>query len=202
MSKSQVQRFPFSVNLKLIFSLLDKVYWQEVFQPICLTPEPCIYLYILITCCQMRSPFIACRHVYLPQAPNAKVRSRSSYFDMTVTLWDIENYLSPLLVHRSHPAETHYFPLRLAPHRDILLHTHSPAPYIDTAMSGRGVYLDLLSSGGDNCRADVITLEIAWTATAGRWASRYFTTIISWAIGIVSLIMLELWRISDEGVGE
>ncbi|KAK0190614.1 PGAP1-like protein-domain-containing protein [Armillaria mellea] len=111
-----------------------------------------------------------------------------------------ENYLSPLLVHGSHPVETHYFPLRLAPNRDILLHTHSPAPYIDTAMSGRGVYLDLLSSGGDDCRADVITLEIAWTATAGRWASRYFTTIISWAIGVVSLIMLELWRISDEGV--
>ncbi|PBK69980.1 PGAP1-domain-containing protein [Armillaria solidipes] len=111
-----------------------------------------------------------------------------------------EKYLSPLLVHGSHPAETHYFPLRLAPHRDILLHTHSPAPYIDTAMSGRGVYLDLLSSGGDDCRADVITLEIAWTATVGRWASRYFTTIISWVIGIVSLIMLELWRISDEGV--
>lgn len=111
-----------------------------------------------------------------------------------------ENYLSPLLVHGSHLAETHYFPLRFAPHRDILLHTHSPAPYIDTAMSGRGVYLDLLSSGGDDCRADVITLEIAWIATAGRWASRYFTTIISWAIGIVSLIMFELWRISDEGV--
>ncbi|KAK0461784.1 PGAP1-like protein-domain-containing protein [Desarmillaria tabescens] len=111
-----------------------------------------------------------------------------------------ENHLSPLLVHRSHPAETHYFPLRLAPRRDILLHTHSPAPYIDTAASGRGVYLDLLSSGGDDCRADVIKLEIAWTATVGRWASRYFTTIISWAIGIVSLIMLELWRISDEGV--
>ncbi|KAG7447513.1 PGAP1-domain-containing protein [Guyanagaster necrorhizus] len=111
-----------------------------------------------------------------------------------------EKYLSPLLVHKSHPAETHYFPLRLTPHRDILLHTHGPAPYIDTAVSVRGVYLDLLFSGGDDCRADVIDLEIAWTATVGRWASRYFTTIISWAIGIVSLIMLELWKTSDKGI--
>ncbi|KAJ7167587.1 PGAP1-like protein-domain-containing protein [Mycena filopes] len=70
-----------------------------------------------------------------------------------------DSLLAPLLVHTSHPSETHYFPLT----------------------------------------SDLVALELSvdWPATLGRWASRYFTVVPTWAIGVVAVILFQAWGTSE-----
>ncbi|KAJ3826754.1 PGAP1-like protein-domain-containing protein [Lentinula raphanica] len=107
--------------------------------------------------------------------------------------------LQPLLVHSSHPSETHYFPLTTKyPHR-ILLHTHGLAPYVYTD-SGRNKGFELvIYSANNGCSAQLrgFDLAIDWTATLGRWPTRYFTTIVCWSVGVVSLIVFEAWSAGE-----
>lgn len=96
----------------------------------------------------------------------------------------------PLLIaHTSHPSETHYYALTRVPvSRRILLHTHANAPYVPAAdIGGEGVEFTVYSSG--EC-ADVIsfTIGVDWRSTFGRWATRYLTTVVSWAIAVVALL--------------
>lgn len=108
-----------------------------------------------------------------------------------------EPLLSPLLVHTSHVSETHYFPLALTSPRRILLHTHGSAPYIQSNL-GEGVELVIYSAiNGCSVQLRGFDLYIDWLATLGRWPSRYFTTIVCWAVGIVALVVYEAW-----GAGE
>ncbi|KAJ7693919.1 GPI-inositol-deacylase [Mycena rosella] len=104
-----------------------------------------------------------------------------------------EPLLAPLLVHTSHPSETHYFPLNVLPSHRILLHTHSAAPHIraDPALAP-GLRFTVYSSGSLGCNID-------WAATLGRWASRYFTALPSWATGVVAVILFHAWGVSDTG---
>ncbi|KAE9404806.1 PGAP1-domain-containing protein [Gymnopus androsaceus JB14] len=105
--------------------------------------------------------------------------------------------LSPLLVHTSYVSETHYFPLALTSPRRILLHTHGSAPYIQSNL-GEGVELVIYSAiNGCSVQLRGFDLYIDWLATLGRWPSRYFTTIVCWAVGIVALVVYEAW-----GAGE
>ncbi|KAJ3895608.1 PGAP1-like protein-domain-containing protein [Lentinula edodes] len=102
----------------------------------------------------------------------------------------------PLLVHTSHPAETHYFPLTSQPRRRILLHTHGSAPYVHSN-HGRSEGFELvIYSVINGCSMQLrgFDLQIDWTATLGRWSTRYFTTVVCWAVGIVSLVVFKAWR--------
>lgn len=112
-----------------------------------------------------------------------------------------EPILPPLLVHMSHKSETHYFALTQEPHmRRILLHTHFPAPYVvPTEPISKGVEFTVYSSGILDCGADAteFTIAVDWTSTVGRWATRYFTTVVSWAIAVVSLLFFGSWGALD-----
>ncbi|KAJ7044755.1 PGAP1-like protein-domain-containing protein [Mycena alexandri] len=107
--------------------------------------------------------------------------------------------LAPLLVHTSHPSETHYFPLTVLPSHRILLHTHAAAPHVHSALAPSGVRFTVYSSGSLGCKSDLVALDLSvdWPATLGRWASRYFTVVPSWAIGVVAVIMFQAWGLSE-----
>jgi len=105
-------------------------------------------------------------------------------------------------VHTSHPAETHYFPLANARNRRILLHTHLLAPFIDqTNYLSSGLNFTIYSSGERGCKREFETFDIAidWSATLGRWASRYINTLVSWAAGVASLVVYTAWSKRDHG---
>ncbi|KAJ6515465.1 PGAP1-like protein-domain-containing protein [Mycena sanguinolenta] len=108
--------------------------------------------------------------------------------------------LAPLLVHTSHPSETHYFPLTVLPSHRILLHTHAAAPHIHSERSvSPGLRFTIYSSGSTSCKSDLVgfDLSIDWLATLGRWASRYFTVVPTWAIGVVAIILYQAWGASE-----
>ncbi|KXN89445.1 GPI inositol-deacylase [Leucoagaricus sp. SymC.cos] len=102
----------------------------------------------------------------------------------------MESHLAPLLVHTSNSVETHYYPLDPEGRQRILLHTHLPAPYHGQGnKKGEGIRLVIYSSGTSSCINQLkgIALSIDLSATLGRWASRYMTTVIGWAAGISSI---------------
>ncbi|KAJ6465145.1 PGAP1-like protein-domain-containing protein [Mycena vulgaris] len=108
--------------------------------------------------------------------------------------------LAPLLVHTSHPSETHYFPLTVLPSHRILLHTHSAAPHVHSAhVMASGVRFTVYSSGSLGCKSDLVGLDLSidWSATFGRWASRYFTVLPSWATGVVAVMLFGAWGMSE-----
>lgn len=109
-------------------------------------------------------------------------------------------------MYTSHPVETHYFPLtKVQPHR-VLLHTHTPAPYIPSSSVNYppGVNFIIYSSGSTGCSSELhgLRIDIDWSATLGRWASRFPTTLVTWAIGIVALIIFEAWSAHEQTGGE
>ncbi|KAG1905635.1 PGAP1-like protein-domain-containing protein [Suillus fuscotomentosus] len=107
--------------------------------------------------------------------------------------------LPPLLVHKSHPAETHYH--RLEHRTSATLHTHASAPYIPLSRFSPSYSSELwiyaVSTGCED--VNEFTLTIDWWATIGRIATRYPTTLISWAVGVVVLLMFHAWRESGKG---
>ncbi|KAJ6539751.1 PGAP1-like protein-domain-containing protein [Mycena capillaripes] len=108
--------------------------------------------------------------------------------------------LAPLLVHTSHPSETHYFPLTVLPSHRILLHTHAAAPHVHSEHAlPPGLRFSVYSSGSLGCKAELtgLDLSIDWPATLGRWASRYFTILPTWAIGVVAVILFQAWGMSE-----
>ncbi|KAF7302057.1 GPI inositol-deacylase [Mycena indigotica] len=108
----------------------------------------------------------------------------------------------PLLQHTSQPSETHYFPLLVPPERKILLHTHASAPHVQTHnVSAFGIKFAMYSSGPTGCLSPITTfdLSIDWSATFGRWASRYYTILPVWATGIVAWILFHAWGTSEAG---
>ncbi|KAJ6616258.1 PGAP1-like protein-domain-containing protein [Mycena sp. CBHHK59/15] len=113
----------------------------------------------------------------------------------------LDPLLLPLLVHTSHPSETHYFSLTVLPSHRILLHTHSAAPHIrlDPALAS-GLSFTVYSAGSPDCQSDLVGLELGidWSATLGRWASRYFTVLPSWATGVVAVILFQAWGMSEK----
>ncbi|KAI9000694.1 GPI-inositol-deacylase [Trametes punicea] len=106
------------------------------------------------------------------------------------------NLLLPLLTHISHPTETHYYPLAPSFHRGILLHTHASGPYITSAHL-IGHELIIHSSG--ECFVNEIVLSVDWWASIGRWGSRYATAAACWAVGVVGIILWDLWGSVEGG---
>ncbi|KAJ7213710.1 PGAP1-like protein-domain-containing protein [Mycena haematopus] len=112
----------------------------------------------------------------------------------------VDPLLAPLLVHTSHPSETHYFPLTVPPSHRILLHTHAAAPHVHSERNvSPGLRFTVYSSGSLGCKSDLVgfDLSIDWPATLGRWASRYFTVLPTWAIGVVAVILFQAWGASE-----
>ncbi|KAF7336221.1 GPI inositol-deacylase [Mycena venus] len=111
-----------------------------------------------------------------------------------------EPLLAPLLVHTPHPSQTHYFPLT---HR-VLLHTHAAGPHVRVEPTvPPGLRFTVYSSSGSvGCKSDLIGFDLGldWHATLGRWASRYFAVLPSWAIGVVAVILFQVWGIGDNNV--
>ncbi|KIK47060.1 hypothetical protein CY34DRAFT_799756 [Suillus luteus UH-Slu-Lm8-n1] len=105
----------------------------------------------------------------------------------------------PLLVHKSHPAETHYY--RLEHETSVALHTHASAPFIPPSRFSPSYSSELwIYSAGTGCEdVNEFTLNIDWWTTIGRIATRYPTTLISWGVGVVALLMFQAWRESGKG---
>ncbi|KAI0650404.1 GPI-inositol-deacylase [Trametes meyenii] len=104
--------------------------------------------------------------------------------------------LHPLLAHASHPSETHYYPLTPSFPRHILLHTHASAPYI---ASDRTLGHKLVIYSSDECRMREIQLSVDWWASIGRWGTRYGTAAACWAVGIVAIILADVWGLIEGG---
>ncbi|TFK43831.1 GPI-inositol-deacylase [Crucibulum laeve] len=111
--------------------------------------------------------------------------------------------LPPLLAHTSHSVETHYFPLSGQQDRRLLLHTHIPAPYIPRSplQATHGLNFTIYSSSAIGCGKDVHALHISidWRGTLGRWASRYLSTLVSWAAGVSALVLFYARTAVDYG---
>ena len=110
--------------------------------------------------------------------------------------------MAPLLMHTSQATETHYFPLANLPYSRILLHTHIDAPFIHkTSHTPSSLKFTIYSSGESACREEFSSFEISfdWYATLGRCVSRYLHTIVSWAVGIVSIIVFIAWGREEQG---
>ncbi|KAF5332027.1 hypothetical protein D9758_014587 [Tetrapyrgos nigripes] len=108
--------------------------------------------------------------------------------------------MPPLLMHTSHPSETHYFPLTFYHDHRVLLHTHGQAPYVpSTSNASNGLEFVIYSSGNSVCSSSLsgFHLSIDWLATLGRWPPRYFTTIACWAVAIVSVILFHLFDATE-----
>lgn len=107
--------------------------------------------------------------------------------------------LPPLLMHRSHPAETHYY--RLEHETSVALHTHASAPYIPISRLSLTYSSELwIYSIGTDCEdVNEFIMTVDWWTSIGRIATRYPTTLISWGVGVVALLMFRAWRESREG---
>lgn len=110
--------------------------------------------------------------------------------------------LPPLIMHTSHPAETHYFPWIHHPDRGILLHTHLEGPFIDSSALGSStVDFTIYTSRESQCQKDLIGFDVTidWIATFGRWASRYLNALVSWSAGVAALIVFLGWNQETDG---
>ncbi|KAF5388432.1 hypothetical protein D9615_000673 [Tricholomella constricta] len=115
--------------------------------------------------------------------------------------WCSDPLLAPMISHTSHPAETHYFPAN-APTDRILLHSHAPAPYVaSNPPAPRGpLNFVIYSSGTLGCDMLGFSIGIDWSATLGRWASRFPATLVSWAIGVVAVTLFTAWGAEDRNI--
>ncbi|KAF9236219.1 PGAP1-like protein-domain-containing protein [Melanogaster broomeanus] len=110
----------------------------------------------------------------------------------------------PLLMHTSHASEIHYYPL--TSDKPVSLHTHSSAPYVPPLRLTPSLGFNLTIYSAESSCNDITELSLAvdWWATAGRIGTRYPTTLLSWGIGIVSLLLFQAWSAQGQqlSVGE
>ncbi|KAF9226838.1 PGAP1-domain-containing protein [Gyrodon lividus] len=104
----------------------------------------------------------------------------------------------PLLMHTSRASEIHYYPL--TSEKTVSLHCHSSAPYVPPLRltPSHGLNLTIYSSGSSCHDATELFLTVDWWATAGRIGTRYPTTLVSWGVGIVSLILFHSWSVEGQ----
>lgn len=110
---------------------------------------------------------------------------------------DVDFLIPPLLVHKSHPEETHYY--RLAQDKPIALHTHASAPYIPLSGLSPSYGAELWIYSPDCQDINEFSLTINWWATIGRIGTRYATTLVCFSISVVALLMFYAWRGSMKG---
>jgi GPI inositol-deacylase len=125
----------------------------------------------------------------------------NNYVNSYLTSTIVAPLFPPLVVYRSHPVETHYFPFTRENKWEVHLHTHGWAPYIRTDLPPSGLEFDIYSSGVSGCSSDLVgfDLRIDWRATFGRIGPRYFTTILTWVLAVVSIIVYQTWTTYERG---
>ena len=113
-----------------------------------------------------------------------------------------ENYtpdsLFPPLLHHTLPlqtgsSESHFYVETET--RPTFITSHSSGPFIPSHGASRGSILEIYTSG--TCGVKEFKLRIHWRASLGRAASRYWTSLGVWAVGIVGLIMASSWASWD-----
>lgn len=129
-----------------------------------------------------------------PEFPeHCRGRSIIDVFSSTVIDFVLsETLLAPLLQHTSHPAETHYFPLKSA--APILLHTHASAPFVSSQYS-HSLNLTIYTTGESQCMPRKLEVTVDVWATLGRWGTRLAAPAASWAVAVVGLLMHDSWSI-------
>ncbi|OJA08129.1 hypothetical protein AZE42_04157 [Rhizopogon vesiculosus] len=140
------------------------------------------------------------RHVTLPKLlSNSLLVYKLTPRSVDSTSFCTQPLLSALLVHKSHPAETHYY--RLEHDKPIALHTHASAPYIPLSRfsPSYGAELWIYSSGSGCQEIDELSLTIDWWATIGRTGTRYPATLVCWSVSVVAILMFYAWRESRKG---
>jgi len=120
--------------------------------------------------------------------------------------WRRSDTLLPPLLVQTAPVESHYHrihPSTSSPYRQVLLHSHSSAPYIHTSSPAKGLNLTLHTSGEpETCYPESITITVDWWTSIGRWGYRYWPVLATWSIGIVSLIIWQGLRVVVNENGE
>ncbi|KAG2157116.1 PGAP1-like protein-domain-containing protein [Suillus clintonianus] len=140
------------------------------------------------------------RHITFPKLlSNALLIYKLTPRSAEPTVSCAQPILPPLLVHKSHPAETHYY--RLEHDKPVAIHTHASAPFIPLSRFTPSHSSELwIYSSGTGCQdVNEFILTIDWWATIGRIATRYPTILISWSSGVVALLMFHAWRESGKG---
>jgi hypothetical protein len=105
----------------------------------------------------------------------------------------LEPLLSPLLEHTSF-SEAHFHPLTQS--RQLLLHTHTGAPFTSPQYT-RGLNLTLHTS--PDCQVASLRLHVDWWGTVGRAGARYWTAVPGWAVGIVMWLMFIAMGVHERG---
>ncbi|KAH9855008.1 GPI-inositol-deacylase [Lenzites betulinus] len=150
---------------------------------------------VLLSSIRIRMPNGVRTEVQLPTLPASAllVYRLTPRYDPD-SLCSVDTLLLPLLTHTSHPSETHYHPLAPTFPRRVLLHTHASAPYIASEYR-EGHKLVIHSSG--ECWVNEIQISVDWWASIGRWGTRYGTAAACWAVGIMSIVLWDVWKLVE-----
>jgi GPI inositol-deacylase len=108
-----------------------------------------------------------------------------------------DSLLPPLLHHtlppRTGSSESHFYVETTT--RPIFITSHSSGPFVSSRGAIRGSILEIYTSG--TCGIKELKLGIDWRASLGRAASRYWSSLGVWAVGVVGLIMASGWTSWD-----
>lgn len=55
----------------------------------------------------------------------------------------------------------------------------------------------MYSTAESGCSVTSLNLTINWWATIGRWGGRYAAPAVSWAVGVVAILLHDAWRVSE-----
>lgn len=98
----------------------------------------------------------------------------------------LDPFLTPILVHTSSDAESH-FHRTLQPNNPVL-HTHNSGPFLGMK---HGVNLTIYGSG--ECHVTSMRLHVDWRISAGRAASRLWSGVFAWAVTTVAAMNALAW---------
>ncbi|KAF9519149.1 hypothetical protein BS47DRAFT_1388290 [Hydnum rufescens UP504] len=101
----------------------------------------------------------------------------------------VDSLLPPLASSYTPPrtgsSESHFYVETTT--RPIFITSHSSGPFVSSRGAIRGSILEIYTSG--TCGIKELKLGIDWRASLGRAASRYWSSLGVWAVGVVGLIM-------------
>lgn len=104
--------------------------------------------------------------------------------------------IPPMLHHVSSESESHFH--SLASSDPILLHSHSSGPFLDPATPG--MYLRVYSAGGsESCSLTGLSVRLNWQASMGRWALRFWSSLVVWGVGVAAIGMAWSWLRWERG---
>ncbi|KAG8884777.1 GPI inositol deacylase [Tulasnella sp. 331] len=104
--------------------------------------------------------------------------------------------IPPMLHHVSSSSESQFHLLLSAD--PILLHSHSSGPFMDPVKPG--MYIRVYSmSYVEGCSLSGLSIRVDWRASIGRWALRYWSSLVVWGISVASMGMAWSWFRWEQG---